>query len=101
MWNITKQLQQELYKSNCEHLYELDVVDNAGNTEWVGCSIKFIGNSLVAQHIGLNSKEEASKFIANTRVVVDSDLTLDEHLEILLDAIQEKIIASDLFQLAD
>ena len=100
MNNYTKQLQQELNDSGSLPYFEIAVTQD-GEPEWVGCEVFFKGNSLVAQRDAVSTKEENSKYIASDRIVVDSCLTLDEHLQELHEEVLNSIVEGDLYTLAD
>ena len=76
-------------------------VTREGEGDWIACEVFFKGNSLVAQREGVSTKEENSKYIASNRIVVDSCLTLDEHLQDLHEAVRDSIRDGDLYTLAD
>ena len=99
MDNYTKQLQQELNDSEAMPYFEI-AVTREGEGDWIGCEVFFEGNSLVAQRVGVSTKEEDSKYIASDRIVVDSCLTLDEHLQDLHEAVCDSIREGDLYTLA-
>jgi len=96
----TKQLAQELEGSSAMPYFEI-AVTREGEPSWISCEVFFKGNSLVAQREGVSTKEEDSKYIANNRIVVDSCLTLDEHLQDLHEAVRDSIRDGDLYTLAD
>ncbi len=100
MSNYTKQLQQELNDSEAMPYFEI-AVTREGEGDWIDCEVFFEGNSLVAQRVGVSTKEENSKYIASNRIVVDSFLTLDEHLQDLHEAVCDSIREGDLYTLAD
>ena len=100
MNNYTKQLQQELDESGSLPYFEI-AVTREGEGDWIACEVFFQGNSLVAQREGVSTKEEDSKYIASNRIVVDSCLTLDEHLQDLYEAVCDSIRDGDLYTLAD
>ena len=102
MNNYTKQLQQELEGSSAMPYFEI-AVTREGNPDWIGidCEVFFKDNSLVAQRVGVSTKEENSKYIAQNSVVVDNVLTLDEHLQELYEEVINSIIEGDLYTLAD
>ena len=99
MNNYTKQLQQELEGSSAMSYFEI-AVTREGEPCWIDCEVFFKGNSLVAQRVGVSTKEEDSKYIAQNSVVVDSALTLDEHLQDLHEEVLNSIIEGDLYTLA-
>jgi len=100
MNNYTKQLQQELNDSVSLPYFEV-AVTREGEGDWITCKVFFKGNSLVAQRGAVSTKEENSKYIASDRIVVDSWLTLDEHLYDLHEVVLNSIVEGDLYTLAD
>ena len=100
MNKYTKQLEQELEGASAMPYFEIAVTQD-GEPEWVGCEVFFKGNSLVAQRDAVSTKEEDSKYIASNRIVVDSCLTLDEHLQELHEAVRDSIRDGNLYTLAD
>ena len=97
MYKYTEQLKSELETCGCMPLFEIEVKDNKGNKEWIVCDIFFRGNSIVAQRDPVSTLEQNSKFIASSRVVVDKDLILDEHLQELHSEILNDIYVGDLY----
>jgi len=99
MNNYTKQLQQELEGANAEPYFETSVTRD-GELGWLSCEVFFKGNSLFAQREAVSTKEENSKYIAQNSIVVDSALTLDEHLQKLHEGVINSIVEGDLYTLA-
>jgi len=99
MNNYTKRLQTDL--NNCERVpvFEIEVQDEYGQIEWIYCDIFFKGNSVVAQRDAVSLAEEASKYIASTRIVVDNCQGLDEHLQDLYEAVLNDIEDGGIFEL--
>ena len=106
MNNYTQQMQQELsgmvnsYSKSLMPYFEIAVI-REGEEDWILCELFFQGNCLVAERESVNTKEEKSKYIASNRIVVDSCLTLDEHLQELYAEVLESIREGDLYTLAD
>ena len=100
MNNYTKQLQQELNDSEAMPYFEI-AVTREGAGDWIECEVFFEGCSLVAQRVGVSTKEENSKYIASDSIVVDSCFTLDEHLQDLHEAVCDSIREGGLYTLAD
>jgi hypothetical protein len=98
MNNHTKELKRELEDSRAMPIFEIEVVDLSGEKDYVTCDISFQGNSIIAQRDGVSTKERASKFIANNRMVVDTSFSLDEHLQALHEMVLESIDDGDLFE---
>jgi hypothetical protein len=99
MNNYTKQLQQELEFSSAMPYFEISVTRD-GEPDWIECRVFFKGNSLVAQREAVSSKEENSKYLASDRIVVNSALTLDEHLQELHEEVINSIVGGNLYTLA-
>ena len=102
MKNKIKQMQAELANCGKLPLFEIPVINNRnGCDDYVLCDISFQGNSLVAQRTALNKKEANSKKIATTKIVVDSDFSLDENLQELYSACITDIIDSEFYELTE
>jgi len=97
MYNFVKKLQEELNNSNGIPMFEIGVVDNSDTTDFVTCDISFKGNSIIAQRDAVSTKEEKSKYIAQTSIVCDSVFSLDEHLAELYGAVVDDIVNGDLY----
>jgi hypothetical protein len=97
MNNYTKQLQDELTNCGREATFEIEVTDKDGEQDFINCEVYFIRNSLRAERVGVSTREEKSKFIANTQIVVDNCLSLDEHLQSLHEKVIEDILDGDLY----
>jgi len=80
-------------------LFEIEVLNTKGETEYVTCDIFFKGNSILANRDAVSTKEQRSKYIATSRIVCDSAYTLDQHLQFLHDEILNDIINGDLYEL--
>ena len=100
MNKYTQQLKKELESSESLPYFEVSVTME-GAEDWLGCELFFKGNSLVAQRDAVSTKEENSKYIASDRIVVDSCLTLDEHLQALHEAVCDSIREGDMYTLAE
>lgn len=95
-------MQTELNNSGKMPIFEIPVIDiRTDEREYISCDISFQGNSLVAQRIGLTRKEEKSKKIATTKIVVDDCFSLDENLQELYTACCEDILDSEFYQLSE
>lgn len=100
MNNYTKQLQTELNNSQCMPIFEIPVIDYInGDIDYINCDIYFEGNSLIAQREGVSIKEQKSKYIASTKLVVDSCFSLDEHLQELHEMVIDDIDQGGLYTL--
>lgn len=101
MNNYTKQLQTELNYSQCMPIFEIPVIDKNGETDYISCDVFFEGNSLVARRDGVTTKEQNSKFIASTRLVVDNCFSLDDHLQTLHEMVIDDISNGNLYTLGE
>ena len=82
-------------------MFEISVIDADGKHDWVICDIFFKGNSIVAQRDSVSKREQRSRYIASDRVVVDTCLSLDQHLKALLEEVLDSIDNGDLWTLAE
>lgn len=83
-----------------DKIFEIEVIDKRTNEkDYIICDIEIQGTKLVAQRIGVTLKEEKSKFIATTKIVIDPDFSVDENLQELYSAIISDIIDSEFFEL--
>lgn len=101
MNNYAEQLQAELNTSQCMPLFEIRVLARDGSVDHVYGEVFFSGNSLIFQRDAVTTKELNSKYLASTRMVVDSAFTLDDHLSELHEKARDDISDGDLFDLAD
>ena len=91
--------QQQLNDSTSLPIFEIGVVNEKGEDDYIVCAIFVIDNQLVAQRDAVSTEEEQSRYIAKTVVDIDEDFTLESHLEMLLEAINCDIIEGNLFDL--
>ena len=101
MNDYTKQLANELRDCGRMPMFEISVVNTDGEHDWVTCDISFQGDSIVAQRDAVSKREQRSRYIASDRVVVDSCLSLDDHLQALHESVLDSINNGDLWTLAD
>jgi len=102
MKNKIKQMQAELANCGKLPLFEIKVYNKrTGYKNYIIFDVSFQGNSLVAQRTALNKKEANSKKIATTKIVVDSDFSLDENLQELYSACITDIIDSEFYELTE
>jgi len=101
MNKYTQQLEWELNDSGREVVFEIEVRDKAGESDWINCEIYFEGNSIVAERDAVSSVEERSEFSGETSLAVDDVFGLDEHIQLLYSAIEEQIRDGDLYDLAE
>tara|TARA_R110000765_G_scaffold350276_1_gene440371 strand:- start:15 stop:311 length:297 start_codon:yes stop_codon:yes gene_type:complete len=93
--------QQQLNDSPAMPLFEIGVIDTAGNADYIICEISVRGGQLIAQREAVSKKEENSAYIANSSIDIDAEVfSLDEHLQALYDEIWHDIECGDLYDLA-
>ena len=93
--------QQQLDDSPAMPLFEIGVIDTAGNADYIICEISVRGGQLIAQREAVSKKEENSAYIANSSIDIDAEVfSLDEHLQALYDEIWHDIECGDLYDLA-
>lgn len=100
MYKFVEKLQNELESGDRMPLFEIEVVDVSGTTDFILCDIFFKGNSLIAERDAISTKEQRSKYIGTSSIICDSACTLDEHLQSLYTKILDDIINGDLYKLA-
>ena len=82
--------------------FEVPVIDKRTNkSDYVVFDIFIAGKSFIAQHVGLTAKQERSKKIACTKVVIDPDFSLDGNLQELYSACLDAIMDSDFYELTE
>ena len=92
--------QQQLNDSTSLPIFEIGVVNQKNEYDYIVCDISVRDNQLVAQRDAVSTEEEQSRYIAKTVVDIDDDFTLDSHLEMLLEAINYDVIDGNLYNLA-
>ena len=92
--------QQQLNESGLLPIFEIEVTNSKGQTDYVVCDIYMKDNQLVAQRDAVSTNEEQSQYIAKTVVDIDEYFSLDEHLQKLFDEVNNDIVAGDLYNLA-
>ena len=81
-------------------LFEEEVIDKrTGEQDWIIFDISIQGRSFVAQHVALTVKQEKSRKIATTKIVIDPDFSLDKNLQELHSACIDAILYSDFYEL--
>ena len=65
--------QQQLNDSPVMPIFEIEVIDKAGNADYIICEISVRGDQLIAQREAVSKKEENSAYIANSSIDIDSD----------------------------
>tara|TARA_R110002074_G_scaffold201157_1_gene369028 strand:+ start:283 stop:579 length:297 start_codon:yes stop_codon:yes gene_type:complete len=93
--------QQQLNESPLMPIFEIEVIDKAGNADYIICEISVRGEQLIAQREAVSKKEENSAYIANSSIDIDSNcFSLDEHLQDLSVEVYNDILFGDLYDLA-
>tara|TARA_R110002153_G_scaffold13469_1_gene50076 strand:+ start:73 stop:369 length:297 start_codon:yes stop_codon:yes gene_type:complete len=93
--------QQQLNESPLMPIFEIEVIDKAGNADYITCEVSVRGDQLIAQREAVSKKEESSAYIANSSIDIDSDcFSLDEHLQDLSVEVYNDILFGDLYDLA-
>ena len=93
--------QQQLNDSPAMPLFEIGVIDTAGNADYIICEISVRGGQLIAQREAVSKKEENHPYIAKSAIDIDAEVfSLDEHLQALYDEIWHDIECGDLYDLA-
>ena len=93
--------QQQLNDSPCMPIFEIEVTDQNGQTDYINCEVSVRGEQLIAQRDAISKKEENSAYIAKSSIDIDSDcFSLDEHLQDLYSEISNDILFGDLYDLA-
>ena len=93
--------QQQLNESPLMPIFEIEVIDKAGNADYIICEVSVRGDQLIAQRDAVSKKEENSAYIANSSIDIDSDcFSLDEHLQDLSVEVYNDILFGDLYDLA-
>ena len=100
MNNYTKSLQEKLNKSNREPVFEIEVIDSEGEQEFILCAVYCKGNSIVAERVAVNAKEDASRYVACDKLTVNDAFSLDEHLQELYSLVIDSINEGGLFSIA-
>tara|TARA_R110002153_G_scaffold57841_1_gene158890 strand:+ start:172 stop:468 length:297 start_codon:yes stop_codon:yes gene_type:complete len=93
--------QQQLNDSPAMPIFEIEVTDQNGQTDYINCEVSVRGEQLIAQRDAISKKEENSAYIAKSSIDIDSDcFSLDEHLQDLYSEISNDILFGDLYDLA-
>jgi len=93
--------QQQLNESPLMPIFEIEVINKAGNTDYIICEVSVRGGQLIAQREAVSKKEENHPYIAKSAIDIDSDcFSLDEHLQDLYVEVSNDILFGDLFDLA-
>ena len=93
--------QEQLNESTSVPVFEIEVIDKAGNTDYINCEVSVRGNQLIAQRDAVSKKEENSAYIAKSAIDIDEDcFSLDEHLQDLLVEVYNDILFGDLYDIA-
>ena len=79
-------------------IFEIKVLDKRTNSlEWLTFDIDIVGRSFIAKHVALTKKQEKSKLVATTKLVIDSAFSLDDNLHNLYCACVDAISASEFY----
>ena len=93
--------QEQLNSSPLMPIFEIEVIDKAGQSDYIICEVSVRGGQLIAQREAVSKKEENSAYIANSSIDIDSDcFSLDEHLQDLSVEVYNDILFGDLYDLA-
>tara|TARA_R110001632_G_scaffold59051_1_gene143633 strand:+ start:419 stop:715 length:297 start_codon:yes stop_codon:yes gene_type:complete len=93
--------QEQLNSSPFVPIFEIEVIDKAGQPDYIICEVSVRGEQLIAQREAVSKKEENSAYIAKSAIDIDSDcFSLDEHLQDLYSEISNDILFGDLYDLA-
>lgn len=93
--------QQQLNDSSSMPIFEIEVIDKAGQPDYINCDVIVRGNKLIAQRDAVSKKEENSAYIAESAINIDSDcFSLDEHLQDLYVEVYNDILFGDLYDIA-
>ena len=93
--------QEQLNESPLMPISAIEVIDKAGNTDYITCEVSVRGDQLIAQRDAVSKKEEDSSYIAKSVIDIDSDcFSLDEHLQDLYVEVYNDILFGDLYEIA-
>ena len=99
MNNYIKKLQDELNNCQLTPMFEIEVLDEHGQREYITCNIYFEGNSIVAERDAVSLAEEKSRYIPATRLLVEDHFCLDENVQDLYEAVLQDIEAGDFYDI--
>lgn len=100
MFKFVEELSNELDNSGVEPLFEIEVTNKEGETDFITCNVFFKGNSILAKRDAVSTKELRSKYIASSRIVCDSAFNLDIHLSAIYEKVLEDIQDGDLYEIS-
>jgi hypothetical protein len=93
--------QEQLNDLTLVPVFEIEVVDKAGNTDYIICEVSVRGDQLIAQRDAVSKKEQSSVCIAKSAIDIDEDcFSLDEHLQDLSAEVYNDILFGDLYDIA-
>ena len=93
--------QEQLNELTLVPVFEIEVIDKAGNTDYISCEVSVRGDQLIAQRDAVSKKEENSAYIAKSAIDIDEDcFSLDEHLQDLSVEVYNDILFGDLYDIA-
>jgi hypothetical protein len=100
MNNNVKFLKTEFNNIELLKMFEIEVINKKTNEiDFITFDLLINKNTLIAQHEGLNTKENKSKKIAFKKIVLDPFYSLDYHLQELFDICEDAILKSEFFTL--
>lgn len=93
-------IKKQFEKSNLLPIFEIEVYNkHTGAEDYIIFNVSIQGNSFIAQHVALTSKEEKSEKIAFKELEIDTDFSLDENLQELYGVCIGAIMESDFYTL--
>ena len=99
MNKYTQALQSQLNNCGSAAVFEFEVIDEEGETDFITCDVYFKGNSIVAERDSVNQKEWDSMYIACDKLAIDDEFSLDEHLQELYCLVIDSINKGGLFSI--
>lgn len=96
-----KNLKKEFNECTKLMIFEIEVLDNNNEIDYIIFDLSIQKNTLVAQHIPLTKKEEKSKKIAFKKLALDNCFSLNEHLQELYEICENSIVESEFFELSN
>ena len=100
--NKQKQLEKEFSDMNVITCFQFPVKDlRTQEPDWIIFDISFRGRKLVAEHVPLTKKQVNSKKIAFVAINLDTDFSLDYHIQELYFQCIDAILLSDFYELKD
>ena len=94
-----EKLKKEFNAIDRMKIFEIEVINNNNEQDWIVCDISIQDNFMVAQRDSVSVKENESNLIATTKVKLNDCFSIDEHIQELHSKVIEDIINGDLFEL--